>query len=146
MARHSVVVASAPDVVYAVVADGSARSDWLPELASTEGAPPRPLERGDRFTGYPSLLGHRFVSTSEVTEADPAVRIAERVVIGAGLTTEWVFEPVDDGRATRVSQSMVIDYPAGVFGRLARWVLARRVDRLQREALRRLAALAEAAP
>ena len=144
MALHSVTVASAPDVVYAVVADGNARPAWLPELERTEGAPQRPLDEGDRFTGYSSLLAHRFAGSSEVTGAQPASRLAERVIIGACLTTEWRFESIDGGRATKVSQSMDVEYPQGPLGRVARWVLGRRIERLQHESLRRLAALVEA--
>lgn len=144
MARYSVTVASSPDAVYALVADASARPDWLPELKATSGAPDGLLVTGDRFTGYSQLLGHEFVGSSEVTGAQPGRMLAERVVIGASVTTEWTFEPADGGRSTVVTQRMRIEYPRGPLGPVARWLVGRRVDRLQRAALRRLESLAEA--
>ena len=35
-------------------------------------------------------------------------------VAGARVVTEWRFEPVDSGRATRVTHSMDVEFPDGV--------------------------------
>lgn len=115
------------------------RAEWLPELDATD-APARPLEAGDRFDGYSSLLAHRFVGSSEVVRADAPALLEERVVIGARFVTRWELVGVDGG-ATTVRHTVEVEFPGGPFGPLERWVLGRRMRRLQRAGLRRLAAL-----
>ena len=142
MPRHRVRVDAPAATVYAFIADARQRPTWLPELAETAGAPDRPLATGDRFVGYATLLGHRFVGASEVLEAEPGLRLEEEVVIGARFRTAWQITPAgeNNGRpACEVVHRIDIEFPQGALGTLERWVLTRYLSRLQRKGLRRLA-------
>ena len=131
-------MAASPSEVYELVANAARRAEWLPELDAVS-APDRALVRGDRFDGFSSLLLHRFVGSSEVVDAVPAEALEERVIIGARLTTRWELTGDGNGRTT-VTHLLDVDFPEGPLGRLERWVLGRRLARLQRNGLRRLQA------
>jgi hypothetical protein len=90
------------------------------------------------FVGEASLLGHDFVGRADVRRCEPGRALVEEIVLGARLVSTWVFEPVDTG--TRVAHTLAIDFPGGPFGRIERWVLGRRLARLQRRSLAVLAA------
>ncbi|HEX2039507.1 MAG TPA: hypothetical protein VHF47_07220, partial [Acidimicrobiales bacterium] len=70
----------------------------------------------------------------------PGEALAERVHLGARLTSEWTFEATDDGR-TRVRHCIDVVLPGGPFGRIERFVLRRRIAALQRAALEALDSL-----
>lgn len=123
--------------MYALLAEASKRSKWMPELRWTDAAP-GPVQEGDRFNGESSLLFHDFFGTSQVVDAKPGQRLEEHVVIGAHFTSTWALERDGDSRTT-VRHSIVVHYPAGPFSGLERWVLRRRLSRMQRRGMRRLA-------
>ena len=139
MSRHHVDIDAPADQVYALIADARRRPIWLPELQATDATPARPLEKGDRFVGYASLLGHRFVGASEVVDAQPANRLEEHVVIGARFRTAWDITPNADGHGCRVTHDIDVEFPQGRLGHIERWLLSRYLERLQRKGLRRLA-------
>ena len=147
--NHAVAVTmdvdAPPAAVYELIADARRRATWLPELETTPDAPDRPLTKGDRFVGYAELLGHRFVGSSEVVDADPGQGLVEQVVIGARFRTAWNVTPSGDGTSCRVTHEIDIEFPQGPMGRIERWVLARYLVRLQRKGLRRLAQAAAGA-
>jgi carbon monoxide dehydrogenase subunit G len=149
--RHAVHVDAPPATVYELIANPRRRARWLPELQTTGNMPQRLLEVGDRFVGHTSMLAHRFVGASEVTEAQPNDHLEEDVVIGARFRTRWDIAPDDDGdgdgehTGCRVTHDIDVEFPQGPLGRIERWVLSRYLDRLQRRGLQRLAATAAAA-
>ncbi len=148
MSRHAARIAAPADEVYARIADPHGRSAWLPELERTTGVPDRPLEPGDHFVGYASVLAHRFVGHSDVVVADhDAFHIEEQVIIGARFRTAWTVTPTDapNGGGCEVVHELDVELPEGPLGRIERWVLGRYLDRLQRKALRRLVQRSEAA-
>ena len=137
------MVGADPGAVYAVLADVAARPTWLPELLRVD-APPGPGALGTRFTGETALLGHRFIGASEVVGAEAGRMLAEEVYLGARMRSTWTLEPAPEG--TRVVHRIEIDFPAGPFGRVERWVLRRRLKRLQRRSLAALAGVARRGP
>jgi hypothetical protein len=100
-------------------------------------ADPGPLSVGDRFCGESSILLHDFIGASEVKEAEPARLLAEEVVIGARFVSRW--EIVAAGGTSSVHHTIDVDFPAGPFSWIERWVLRRRLLRMQRASLRNLA-------
>lgn len=82
------------------------------------------------------MLLHRFVGASEVVEATAGQTIEERIVIGARMRTRWTVERTADG--CEVTHELDVDFPGGPLGRLERWVLERRLSRMQRAGLARL--------
>ena len=134
---HVQEVAAGPAEVWALVADASQRPGWMTELRRVD-ARPGAVEEGDRFVGESSILFHDFVGASEVTVADPPKLLVEEVVIGARFVSRWEVAPAASGHTT-VRHSIVVEFPAGPFSRLERWVLRRRLLRMQQVSLRNLA-------
>lgn len=138
MAQYAVDIDAPADLVYRLIAEVPLRTKWLPELESTN-APDRELQTGDRFDGCSALLGHRFIGASSVVDAQHGERLEEVVVIGARFHTTWEVVTRDTTTPScRVQHTFDIEFPAGVLGRLERWLLGWRLDRLQRIAMHRL--------
>jgi uncharacterized protein YndB with AHSA1/START domain len=132
-------VAAEPDEIWPLLADPSARPAWMTELRQVDAAPGE-VAVGDRFVGESSILLHDFVGASEVTAVEPGKVLTEVVVIGARFTSRWELAPSGDGRTTAVRHTIDVEFPAGPFSPLERWVLGRRLLRMQRASLRNLAA------
>lgn len=141
MTRHRARIAAPAEVVYRLIADPQRRAEWLPELESAD-APSRLLAEGDRFDGYTSLPGHRFVGTSVVTSARPPLELSERVTVGARFTTTWRVEPSADDDGVVVTHTIDVELPTGAIGRIEARVLTWWIGRTQRAGLRRLVRLA----
>lgn len=133
--ERSVTVAAGPDEVYEVLADIGRRPQWLAELRRVD-APAEPVQAGTRFEGQSSLLFHDFVGTSEVLRAEAGRALAEQVYLGARFVSEWQLDATADG--TRLRHTVAIDFPDGPLGRLERWVLRRRMARMQQKSLEAL--------
>ena len=108
----------------------------MTELVEVDAAP-GPVGAGDRFNGRSSILFHDFIGASEVTEAEPGRCLAEEVVIGARFVSRWEVTPTATG--STVHHRIDVEFPAGPFSPLERWVLRRRLLRMQRESLANLA-------
>lgn len=134
--ERSVAVDAAPDEVYDLLADIGRRPEWLAELRRVE-PPSAPVAVGTRFEGQSSLLFHDFVGTSEVQRAERGRSLAEQVYLGARFVSEWELDATGGG--TRVRHTVAIDFPDGPLGRLERWVLRRRMARMQEQSLAALA-------
>lgn len=133
---HATDIPAPPDSVWAVLADASARPSWMTELVEVDAAPGT-VEVGDRFNGRSSILFHDFIGASEVTESTPGQCLAEEVVIGARFVSRWEVTPSAGG--ARVHHTIDVQFPAGPFSPLERWVLRRRLVRMQRQSLANLA-------
>jgi uncharacterized protein YndB with AHSA1/START domain len=136
--EHAADVPASPDDVWPLLADPTRRPSWMTELRRVE-AEPGLLVVGDRFDGQSSILLHDFIGSSEVTEAEPGRSLAEQVVIGARFVSRWELTATADG-GTRVHHAIDVQFPDGPFSPLERWVLRRRLVRMQRASLRNLAA------
>lgn len=124
-----------PDQVWACIADVSGRPSWMTELTHVE-AGPGTVSAGDRFTGRSSILLHDFIGKSEVTKAERGRILTEEVVIGARFVSHW--EVVETPTGSSVRHEIDVEYPNGPFSRIERWVLRRRLVRMQRDTLRNL--------
>ena len=133
---HATEVAATADDVWAVLADASSRPSWMTELVEVDAAP-GPVDVGDRFAGRSSILLHDFLGQSEVTEAEPGRTLVEDVVIGARFVSRWEVRPT--ARGAEVHHTIDVTFPAGPFSGLERWVLRRRLLRMQRQSLANLA-------
>jgi uncharacterized protein YndB with AHSA1/START domain len=139
--RADGVVPGTPEAVWAAVADVRRRPAWLAELRRVDDGE-GPAEPGTRFTGQASLLGHDLLGHGVVHEAEVGRVLVEEIVLGARLVSTWTFEAEGDGTRTRVGHALVIDYPRGPLGGLERWLVRRRLARMQRTSLAALASLA----
>ena len=133
---HATDVAAPPEEVWARLADASSRPSWMTELHEVDVAP-GPVEVGDRFNGRSSILFHDFIGASRVTEAEPGHHLAEEVVIGARFVSRWEVTPTASG--ARVRHAIHVEFPSGPFSALERWILRRRLLRMQRKSLANLA-------
>lgn len=138
---HSSDVPAGPAEAWTVVADPARRPEWMTELARVDAAPGL-LHVGDRFTGKSSILLHDFIGASEVKVADPGRSLVEEVVIGARFTSHWALA-VAAGGGTTVNHTIDIDFPAGPFSPIERWVLRRRLSRMQKVSLGKLRRMLE---
>ena len=119
-----------------MLADASNRPSWMTELVEVEAAP-GPVAVGDRFAGRSSILFHDFLGQSEVTESEPGVSLVEDVVIGARFVSRWEVSAHASG--ARVHHTIDVTFPAGPFSPIERWVLRRRLLRMQKQSLANLA-------
>jgi uncharacterized protein YndB with AHSA1/START domain len=133
---HVADVPASPDVVWACIADPTARASWMTELQRVD-APPGTVKVGDRFNGQSSILLHDFIGASEVTEADRDRSLEEDVVIGARFLSRWEITATADGSS--VHHSIEVQFPGGPFSPIERWVLRRRLLQMQKASLRNLA-------
>ena len=124
--------------VWGFIADPTARPAWMTELRSVDAAPGE-VQVGDRFSGASSILGHEFLGESRITVVEPDKVLAEEVVIGARFVSRWELVPSDDGRSTTVHHAIDVQFPTGLFSGVERWVLRRRLLRMQRSSLQNLA-------
>lgn len=132
-------VPAPPEIVYALLAEPAQRPEWMTELKRIEAQDTgRPVEVGDRFEGVSSILFHDFIGLSEVTVAEPPTRLDEDVVIGARFTSSWELTETADG-GTRVHHVLAVQFPGGPFSWIERFVLRRRLERMQRQSLMNLA-------
>ena len=134
---HEEHVPASPADVWEVLADPTHRPSWMTELKRVD-AEPGLLEVGDRFDGESSILLHDFLGASLVVEVEPERRLAEQVVIGARFTSRWHIDA--DGDGSKVRHTIDVEFPNGPFSPLERWVLRRRLLRMQRASLGNLAA------
>ena len=134
---HEASVDAPADAVWARIADPSERPSWMTEVVAVE-ASPGIVEVGDRFTGQSSILFHDFIGASEVIETVPGRALAEEVVIGARFVSRWEVTPNGPGGCT-VRHAIDVEFPTGPFSPIERWVLRRRLVRMQRASLRKLA-------
>ena len=123
--------------VYDMVADLAWRNEWLAEVTEVQAEPPAPTE-GAEFRAVASILLHDFHGLSTITCAQRAQRFTEDVTLGARFISDWQLEPGADG-GTRLTHVVDIEFPAGPFGWIERWVLGRRLRRMQNNSLDRLA-------
>ena len=133
---HTTAVPAPPEEVWAVLADPRTRPSWMTELVEVD-ASPGPVAVGDRFNGRSSILFHDFIGSSEVTAAEPGRHLAEEVVIGARFVSRWEVTATDEG--AEVHHTIDVEFPSGPFSPLERWVLRRRLLRMQRQSLANLA-------
>ena len=136
--NHVREVPASPPEVWAEIADPSQRPAWMTELRMVDAAPGE-VRVGDRFAGASTILGHEFLGESHVTSVDPERFLAEEVVIGARFVSRWELSPSSDGRTT-VRHTIDVQFPVGPFGAVERWVLRRRLLRMQHASLEKLAA------
>jgi hypothetical protein len=134
---HAADVPAPPAAVWALLADPTRRPSWMTELKRVD-AVPGPLAVGDRFEGQSSILLHDFIGASEVTDAEPDALLVEEVVIGARFISRWEVSASGAGSST-VRHTIDVQFPDGPFSPLERWVLRRRLLRMQRASLRNLA-------
>jgi uncharacterized protein YndB with AHSA1/START domain len=136
---HVRAVPAPPAAVWSEIADPTQRPAWMTELRAVDAAP-GDVQVGDRFAGASSILGHEFLGESRITDVDPGRLLAEDVVIGARFTSRWELTASADGASTTVRHAIDVQFPAGPFSGLERWVLRRRLLRMQRQSLANLAA------
>ena len=134
---HITDVAAPPDEVWAVLAEPTTRPSWMTELREVDAAP-GPLEVGDRFAGRSAILLHDFIGESEVTESEVGRSLAEEVVIGARFVSRWEVRPSGE-RGSTVHHTIDVQFPAGPFSPIERWVLRWRLLRMQKQSLANLA-------
>ena len=135
---HAQEMPAPPPRVWAKIADPTQRPAWMTELRRVD-AEPGEVQVGDRFAGASAILGHEFLGQSEVTAVEAGKLLTEEVVIGARFVSRWELVASSDGRSTTVRHAIDVQFPAGPFSRVERWVLRRRLLRMQRESLARLA-------
>jgi hypothetical protein len=130
---------SKPSAVMELLLDPSTWPGWQPEITQSRG--PAPLERGDVVSGSAQMLGFVGVQgrSAAVDVGDNCFE--EDVVVGIGMRVRYEVEA--DGEGAIVTHSLESDLPTGVAGRLLSLVLRKRLKRLQRTALERLAAHSE---
>lgn len=119
--RHTALIAAPPERVYAIIADyreahpAILPPEYFADLRVLEGG----YGAGTRIRFAMLALGKRNEVEAVVTEPEPGRRLVERTT--DGLVTEFLFEPADGGRATRLTFDTRYER-AGVQGLIERLV------------------------
>lgn len=112
--------------VFAYLIDPAHLHDWDPRIVEVAHDPPGPLSTGTRIREVRSILGRRVAQARVVSEIEPPVLIAERIVEGPlPMEIRTVLEP--QGANTRVHVSATGELNG--IARVAERVLARGVKR-----------------
>jgi hypothetical protein len=109
----------------------------MTELRKVDAAP-GPVAVGDRFRGQSSILLHDFLGESTITDAEPGQLLVEEVIIGARFVSRWTVAP-GLNRGSNVRHTIEVEFPAGPFSRIERWVLRRRLLQMQKSTMANLA-------
>jgi hypothetical protein len=128
-----------PSEVMANLLDPSTWPAWQPEIITSEG--PSPLRKGDVVTGSADMLGFAGVQGRSSAVDVGESHFEEDVVVGIGMRIRY--EVDSDGNGALVTHRLESDLPTGFSGRLLSFLLRKRLRRLQRTALERLAAQSE---
>ena len=96
-AVHSVILAAAPERVWAEIADVERLPEWLPEITQVERLPDR--------DGQPSYREHfgQFEATTVVTASDSARRLVKEILPGGAFYGSWTWELAPEGEGTRLT-------------------------------------------
>ncbi|HEU5317952.1 MAG TPA: SRPBCC family protein, partial [Chloroflexota bacterium] len=105
--------------------------EWVPDLHVSERVTAGATRVGTRFRFVTKLAGIPLDVTDEVVQLVPGRYIAFRGVSGPRHAGSWRFEPVSDGRETRVTYTMEFDLPPGIGPLMAK--LIRLEDRLDEQ-------------
>ena len=114
--------------------------DWQSEIKTIEGPPS--LEEGDEVTGDAALLGFQVRGRSEALVVT-AETFVEDVLVGVRMVVTYEVAPSETG--TVITRTLEADMPRGLSGRVLSLLLRTRLRKMQKRALRALAAQAEAA-
>jgi uncharacterized protein YndB with AHSA1/START domain len=97
VATHVVLLAAAPDRVWAVIADVERQPEWVPEITKVERLPDR-----DGKPSYRETFG-QFDATTVVTESDPPRRLVKEILPGGPFSGSWTWELAPEGERTRLT-------------------------------------------
>ena len=127
------------EVVIRQLLDASRWPRWQPEIAATVG--PERVQVGDLVRGHADLLGFGVAGQAAIEEV-PADGLVEDVLVGVRMRV--TYQVVPRGDECLVRSTIVTEAPTGFSGRVLGFFLRRRLRRMQRTAVDRLARLAEA--
>jgi Polyketide cyclase / dehydrase and lipid transport len=127
---------SHPAAVMALLMDPATWPRWQSEIVSASG--PSPVGPGEVARGKAHMLGFQVDGHSTTLEAGDA-HFEQDVIVGVRMRIRY--EVAASGSGSVLTHSLVCELPAGVSGRVLSFFLRRRLRRLQRSALERLAAL-----
>ena len=134
-------IARPPADVATYACDPDKATEWYENIRAAEWRSPRPLATGTRLAFVATFLGRRLEYTYEVRELVPGERFVMSTAQGPfPMETTYLFEATNDG-ATRMTLRNRGE-PAG-FGKLAAPVMARAMQRANRQDLRRLKQILE---
>jgi hypothetical protein len=128
-----------PDVVHGLLVHPSSWPRWQPEIHSTDhdGS----MAPGDVARGEAQMLGFEVHGHSTATDVGPRF-FEEDVVVGVRMRIRYDLAPTADGVV--ITHRLNAQLPGGPSGRVLSFFLRRRLRRLQRMALDRLATHSEA--
>ena len=128
-----------PDVVHRLLVHPSLWPRWQPEIRSTDRG--GSMASGDVARGEAEMLGFEVHGHSTATDVGPKF-FEEDVIVGVRIRIRYDLAPTADGVV--VTHRLSAQLPGGPSGRVLSFFLRRRLRRLQRIALDRLAAHSEA--
>ena len=140
--EQSAVIDAPPERVYGIVADyRNGHPRILPkqfhDLVVEQGG----VGEGTVIRFQATLMGRTETLRGTVTEPEPGRVLVERYPDTGNVTT-FTADPVDGGRATRMTISTVMQARGGVLGALERFLLPRVLRPIYVEELKRLAEVA----
>ncbi|MGH2382973.1 MAG: SRPBCC family protein [Candidatus Limnocylindria bacterium] len=128
-----------PEELIRHLLDASRWPTWQPEIVATVG--PERVRVGDVVRGHADLLGFGVAGQALIEEVH-ARGLVEDVLVGVRMRVIYEVEPRKDDCLVRAR--IVTEAPTGLSGRVLGFLLRRRLRRMQKKALIRLAQLAEA--
>lgn len=140
--EESAEIAAAPARVYGIVADYHAGHPRILPRAFHGLV----VERGGVGDGtvirfQMTVLGRTATLRGVVTEPEPGRVLVESYPENGNVTT-FTVDPIDAGRATRMTISTVMQGRGGLPGAIERWLITRTLRPIYREELRLLAKVA----
>lgn len=132
--ERSVTASCSPEAVLRRILDPATWAEWQHEIVGVTGPPQ--LEKDDVVRGAAKLLGFHVHGISMAVDVAPN-SFEEDVVVGVRMRIRYEVTPDENG--TVIVHRLHMDLPEGLSGTILSWFLRRRLSRMQRLALRRLA-------
>src|SRR5438067_13637294 len=110
--ERSALIAVAPEVAFAFVADPANALTWMHGFSRFEHVDAAQRGVGAKVSATGSVFGIPVATTLEIVEYDPPRRLGSRTTGRLKSYSLWEFEPADGG--TRVSFTGDYDVPGGL--------------------------------
>jgi hypothetical protein len=140
--EESAEIAAAPARVYGIVADYHAgHPRILPRAFHGLVVEKGGVGEGTIIRFQATVLGRTATLRAIVTEPEPGRVLVESYPENGNVTT-FIADPIEGGRATRMTISTVMQGRGGILGAIERWLMRRTLRPIYREELRLLARVA----
>ena len=119
LVEQSIDIQAPVEAVFGIIAHTPERqAEWWPPIELQERVTPPPTEVGSISRYVYNMMGVKISGEHEVKEMDENEYLRVHTISGIDSQFEFIFEPMDDGHATRLTIRVDYRLPGSVLGQL----------------------------